>query len=93
MLSISFLPFLTAKHLSPSVTRSVLPVITIIEPHLLEKSFMNETDSSMSDSVTASAISASTPRVLPLPPESVFISEAFPLMTSKLTSFMSISAV
>ena len=44
-------------------------------------------------SVTASATSASTPLVVPLPNASVLISEMFPLITVNFISSMSLTAV
>ena len=56
--------------------------MAIIEPVRAAKSFANSTADSRFSSVTASATSASTPLVLPLPDARVFISDILPLIIS-----------
>ena len=57
------------------------PVMATIEPLFFANSFTNATAWSKVSSVTASATSASTPFVVPLPDASVLISEILPRIT------------
>ena len=64
-----------------------------MEPLFFAKSFTNATDASRFSSVTASATSASTPFVVPLPNARVLISEILPRITVGCSSSISFSAV
>ena len=79
--------------MSPSATRSIAPVIATILPLFFAKSLTNLTEESSVSSVTASATSASTPLVVPLPNASVLISEMLPRTTSNFSSSISFTAV
>ena len=69
------------------------PVMAIILPDFLAKSFINLIPSSRFSSVTVSAISASTPLVLPLPSANVLISEILPRITSNFNCSINFIAV
>ena len=76
-----------------SATISIAPVTAITDPVLSANFFTNATASSRLSSVTRSAISASTPFVVPVPTTSVLISEIFPRITVNFTVFKSSLAV
>ena len=69
------------------------PVIAITAPASFANAFANATASSRFSFVTRSAISASTPFVVPVPTASVLISEIFPRTTANFTSLKSVFAV
>ena len=93
ILPISGLPLRITKHLLPSATRSMAPVMAMMDPVSLARPLTNATALSSVSSVTASATSASTPLVVPLPLARVLISEILPRITSNLISFISPTAV
>ena len=86
-------PLRMQKARSPSATMSMAPVTATTAPVRAANALANATVLSSVSSVTLSAVSASTPFVVPLPAASVRISEMLPRMTVNFTSRRRRSAV